>query len=370
MARHTKEWNEGYQAAIEAIKQAMNGGSQDGSGSGSDGEGLPSDMTPPPGQGGGQAGKQQGKQNNQSSGSGSGSGSRTSANDPNQGVVRPEDCCSNSSEISDVPSTPGGFFSKEEGDKLAQSEGYDKEGGGQDSVERSWKDASIKAAQNIKDSGKPGDVWGKLKSTIEGLYKPTKDWKKAFDYVIGKSFNDAETRSALVNKNILISQDRMARTEKDKYDNPDYMICVIDSSGSMSDDDLKFMLSEIYALALAKKPLKLYVIQCDTKVQEIKEYNNLQELKKDSLKATVKGRGGTDMGGFFKMFATDKRFTKQAPDLIILFTDSDSRGRQYRRDRRKMNWLCWCVMDDPGFTLQFPDKMTKIIHLKSSDIKR
>ena len=215
MARHTKEWNEGYQAAIEAIKQAMNGGSQDGSGSGSDGEGLPSDMTPPPGQGDGQAGKQQGKQNNQSSGSGSGSGSRTSSQDQHQGIVRPEDCCSNSSEISDVPSTPGGFFSKEEGDKLAQSEGYDKEGGGQDSVERSWKDASIKAAQNIKDSGKPGDVWGKLKSTIEGLYKPTKDWKKAFDYVIGKSFNDAETRSALVNKNILISQDRMARTEKE-----------------------------------------------------------------------------------------------------------------------------------------------------------
>lgn len=368
MARHTKEWNEGYQAAIEAIKKAMQGGSQDGSGSGSDGEGLPSDMTPPPSQGGESSagGKKQGKKNQQSSDG----GSRTSAKDPGQGVVRPEDCCSNSSAVSNTPSTPGGFFSKEDGDKIAQAEGYDKEGGSQDAVERDWKDAATKAAQNIKDSGKPGDVWGRLKSTIEGLYKPTKDWKKAFDYIIGKSFNEAETRSALVHKNILVTQDRMARTDKDKYDNTDYMIFVIDSSGSMTDDDLKFMLSEIYAIAEAKKPMKLYIVQCDTKVQEIKEYNNLQELKRDSLKATVKGRGGTDMGDFFKVFATDKRFKQQNPDLIIIFTDSDSRGRQYRRDRRKMNWLCWCIMDDPGFTLQFPDKMTKIIHLKSSDIKR
>ena len=216
----------------------------------------------------------------------------------------------------------------------------------------------------------PGDVWGKLKSTIEGLYKTTTDWKAAFKFIVGKSLNDADTRSALVNKNILVSQDRMARTEKDKYDNMDYMICVVDSSGSMSDDDLKHMLSEIYALAEAKKPMKLYVIQCDTKIQEIKEYNNVQELKKDALKATVKGRGGTDMGDFFKLMKTDKRFNRNKPDLIIIFTDSDSRGRQYPRDRKTMNWLCWCILDDPGFTLKYEDRQTKIIHLKSSDVKR
>lgn len=365
MARHTKEWNEGYQAAIEAIKKAMQGG---GSGD-SDGEGLPSDMTPPPSQGGSGKGSGKGKGKQQNSQGDQNGNSRTSSSDPNQGVVRPEDCCSNNSGVEDTPRTPGGFFSKEDGDKLAQSEGYDKEGGGQDSVERSWKDASIKAANGIKE-GKPGDVWGKLKSTIEGLYKTTTDWKAAFKFIVGKSLNDAETRSALVNKNILVSQDRMARTEKDKYDNMDYMICVVDSSGSMSDDDLKHMLSEIYALAEAKKPMKLYVIQCDTKIQEIKEYNNVQQLKKDALKATVKGRGGTDMGDFFKLMKTDKRFNRSKPDLIIIFTDSDSRGRQYPRDRRTMNWLCWCILDDPGFTLKYEDRQTKIIHLKSSDVKR
>lgn len=367
MARHTKEWNEGYQAAIEAIKKAMQGGN--GQGGGSENDDLPSDMTPPPGQGNGNSGsgKNDKNQNNQNNQSDVGSGSRTSSSDPNQGVVRPEDCCSNNSGVENTPSTPGGFFSKDQGDKLAQAEGYDKEGGGQDSVERSWKDAALKATQKL---GNPGDAWGKLKSTIEGLYKTTTDWKAAFKFIVGKSLNDADTRSALVNKNILVSQDRMARTEKDKYDNMDYMICVVDSSGSMSDDDLKHMLSEIYALAEAKKPMKLYVIQCDTKIQEIKEYNNVHELKKDALKATVKGRGGTDMGDFFKLMKTDKRFNRSKPDLIIIFTDSDSRERQYPRDRKTMNWLCWCILDDPGFTLKYEDRQTKIIHLKSSDVKR
>ena len=363
MARHTKEWNEGYQAAIEAIKKAMQGGSGEGSG---DDSGLPSDMTPPPSQGNNGSGsnKSSQKQNQQ----GQGGGSRTDANNSNQGIVRPEDCCSNNNGVENTPSTPGGFFSKENGDKLAQSEGYDKEGGAQDAIERDWKDASLKATDKL---GNPGDIWGKLKSTIEGLYKVSTDWKKAFSYIVGKSINDAEQRRALVHKNTLVSQGRMAYTDKDKYDNMDYMIAVVDSSGSMSDDDLKHMLSEIYSLAVAKKPsLKLYVIQCDTKIQEIKEYRNVNDLKKDIIKATVKGRGGTDMGDFFKLMKTDKRFNRIMPDLVILFTDSDSRNRQYPRDRRTMNWLCWCILDDPGFTLKYPDKMTKIIHLKSSDVKR
>lgn len=363
MARHTKEWNEGYQAAIEAIKKAMENG---GSGSGSGGEGLPSDMIPPPGQGG-QQNSSDSKGSNSGSGS-QGSSSRTDANNPNQGNVRPEDCCSNNSGVEGTPSTPGGFFSKEEGDKLAKSEGYEKEGGAQDAVERDWKDSALKATQKL---GTPGDIWGKLKSTIEGLYKVSTDWKKAFSYIVGKSINDADTRRALVHKNTLVSQGRMAYTDKDKYDNMDYMIAVVDSSGSMSDDDLKHMLSEIYALAVAKKPaLKLYVIQCDTKVQDIKEYHNVSELKKDIIHATVKGRGGTDMGDFFKLMKTDKRFNRIMPDLVILFTDSDSRNRQYPRDRRTMNWLCWCILDDPGFNLKYPDKQTKIVHIKSSDVKR
>ena len=366
MARHTKEWNEGYQAAIEAIKKALEGG---GDGQGGDGQGgYPDDMTPPPGGDGDQNGSGSGKSGNKKQdkqqGQG-GSGSRTNSSNESQGIVRPEDCQSNNGGVEGMPNTPGGFFDKSEGDKLAQAEGYDKDGGSESSVEQDWKDAALKAANQMK--GDPGTAWGKLKSAIEGLYKVQTDWKKALRQVVGKSINDAEKRQAYANKNILISQDRIARTDKDKFDNMDYMIAWIDSSGSMSDDQLKMVLSETYSLALQKKPVKLVVIQCDTKIQEIKEYTSLKQLKQDSMHATVKGRGGTDVKPLWDLLAKDKKFNRVKPDLIMIFTDGYL--TQYPRNKRLMNWLCWCIIDNPSFNIQQNESMTKVIHLKSDDIR-
>ena len=376
MARHTKEWNEGYQAAIEDIKKAMEGGSGDGNGSSGDGsDNLPADMTPPPsGNSNGNQGKSKGNdgsQNQQGNSGNSSGGSRTSADDPNKGIVRPEDCVSNNGGIEDMPGTAGGFFNKEDGDKLAKSEGYDNNGGSSDAVERDWKDAAMNAVRNMPKD--PGKAWGDFRSTIEGLYKVQTDWKKALKYVVGKSINDAEKRQAYANKNILISQDRIARTDKDKFDNMDYMIAWIDSSGSMSDDQLKMVLSEVYSLALQKKPVKLIVIQCDTRIQEIKEYSSIKELKADSLHAKVKGRGGTDVKPLWDLMAgaIQKDFKKRHkgnPDLVMIFTDGYVPS-QYPRNKRLMNWLCWCILDNPAFNVQYNDSMTKVIHLKTADIR-
>ena len=368
MGRHTKEWNEGYQAAIEAIKQALEGNQNGQGGNGQpDTNNLPSDMQQPPVPGAGQGGKQgnQGQQNKQSGGGAGGGNSRTNSNDETQGVVRPEDCASNNGGVSNTPSTPGGFFDKAEGDKLAQSEGYGKEGGTDSTIENDWKEAALKAANELK--GEPGSAWGKLKSTLDGLYKVSTDWKRDLKYVVGKSINDAEKRQAYANKNILAAQGRITRTDKDKFDNMDYMVALIDSSGSMSDEQLKMVLSETYALAQAKKPVKLITVQCDTKIQEIKEYKSLKDLKKDTVHATVKGRGGTDFSAFWQLLKTDRRFRSKKPDLIMIFTDGYV--SQIRRDRTTMNWLCWCIIDNPGFNIENSDNMTKVIHLKSNDIK-
>jgi hypothetical protein len=366
MARHTKEWNEGYQAAIEAIKNAMQGG---GSGSGAgQSEGLPSDMTPPPspgesGSGSGKSGSGSGKSGSGSgkSGSGSDSNSRTSSSDPNQGIVRPEDC-SGSEGVSGMPSTPGGFFSKEDGDKLAEKEGYDKDGGSAEQLERNWADTAVKTASQMK-----GDKAGNLKSTLEGMYKTKTDWKGALRKIVGRSINPEDKRQAYANKNILVAQDRIARTDKDKYDNMDYMMAWIDSSGSMSDEQLKMCLSEVYAVAIAKKPMKIVIVQCDTKIHQIKEYRTPQELKKDIIHQQVLGRGGTELKPCWDLLKTDKRYKGRIPDLIMIFTDGWL--NQYKRDRKTMSNLVWCFIDNPSKNVEFPDAMTKCIHLSSKDIK-
>ena len=369
MGRHSKEWNEGYQAAIEAIKKALSGdqNGQNGQSGQSDTNNLPPDMQQPPVPGSGSgSGNNSGQDNkNGQNNSAGGGNSRTSSSDESQGVVRPEDCASNNNGVSNTPNTPGGFFSKSEGDKLAQAEGYGKDGGSDSSIESEWKDAALREVGKLK--GEPGSAWGKLKSTIEGLYKVSTDWKRDLKYVVGKSINDSEKRQAYANKNILAAQGRITRTDKDKFDNMDYMIAWIDSSGSMSDEQLKLVLSETYALAVAKKPVKLIVIQCDTKIQDIKEYKTLSELKRDTIHATVKGRGGTDVQPLWDLLRTDKKFRARRPDLIMIFTDGYL--IQHKRDRSNMNWLCWCILDNPSFNVQYSDNMTKVIHLKTSDIK-
>ena len=125
------------------------------------------------------------------------------------------------------------------------------------------------------------------------------------------------------------------------------------------------------AVALAKKPLKLYVVQCDTRIQEIKEYTSLDKLRKDFKSATVKGSGGTDLKPCWDLLTTDKRFKGRVPDLIMIFTDGGLYGdtSYTKRNRRTMKHLCWCIIDNPSWNVYHPDQLTKTIHLSSKDIK-
>lgn len=393
-----KDYDTGYKEAIEAIKQALNnqsGGS--GAGAGQQSQKDPRLQDPPiqqnNSQSGGdksgenqqQSGNNQGNQNSQSSsgsssgGSGSGSSggsgggsqsssggegqnnSRTSSSGGNQGVVRPEDCMGPDS-LSDVPGRSGGMVDRNTGDQIVKQEGYDKIGGSESGTEKDWAQTAIKESSKLK-----GDNCGNLISKIDQLYKVSTDWKKALKQVVGTSLNAEDRRQAYANKNVLVSQDRIARTDKDKYDNMDYMCIFIDSSGSMSDDQLRLCLSEVYSVALAKKPIKLVVIQCDTKIQDIKEYTNLRDLKRDMVHATVKGRGGTELRPCWDLLKTDKRFKGRRADLVMVFTDGYL--NQYRRDPRTMTNLCWVILDNPGFELLNREINTKKINLNTNDIK-
>ena len=376
MARHSKDWNDGYQAAIEAIKKVMQGDNSDLSDQNNSGDQNGEGLTMPGevfdkaqqegGQGSGSGNSGDKQVNPQGGGQGSGdesnsSSSRTSKGDENQGVVRPEDCIGPSS-LNNVPGRAGGIIDRQTGDKICNQEGYDEQGGADSAVERDWKDAALKAASQMK-----GDKEGKLKSKLEGLYKVSSDWKKELRKVVGHSISPEDKRQAYANKNVLVSQDRIARTDKDKYDNLDYMMAWIDSSGSMSDDQLKQCLSEVYAVALAKKPIKLVVIQCDTRIQDIKEYTNISQLKKDIIHATVKGRGGTHLKPCWDLLVSDPKYKRRPCELVMIFTDGYL--DQYKRNARTMKNLCWVILDNPSWNIQYKDINTKMVHIKTADIK-
>lgn len=371
-----KEYDAGYQAAIDALRKVMKGDESDlssnNSGNSNNGLNMPGevyDKAKQEGQGAsgnqsssGSEDKQVNPSGSKSGGSGSnGSGSRDASGGKNQGVVRPEDCIGPDS-LNGVPGEAGGMISTEEGEQICRGEGYEPEGGSDSTVEREWKDAALKSIQKLK-----GDEAGNYKNKIEGLYKTSSDWKKELRKVVGHSISPEDKRQAYANKNILVAQDRIARTDKDKYDNLDYMMAWIDSSGSMSNDQLKICLSEVYQVALAKKPIKLVVIQCDTRIQEIKEYTDLRKLKQDMIHATVKGRGGTELKPCWDLLINDPKYKRRPCELVMVFTDGYL--DQYKRNPKTMKNLCWVILDNPSWNIQYKDINTKVVYINTADIK-
>ena len=143
------------------------------------------------------------------------------------------------------------------------------------------------------------------------------------------------------------------------------MMAWIDTSGSMSQEYLEQCLQEVYQVALAKKPLKLVIVQFDTRVTDVQEFNSVQELKKSMRGYKLKGGGGTEVKPCFDMLAKDPKYSRRACELVMIFTDGWL--DQYKRDPRRMKNLVWVVVDNVGFELQYKDMNTKCVRLKSSE---
>lgn len=360
----SKDYQNGYDAAIEAIKQHLENMKNNSNSSNSgDGQELDSGMMSPAeatGQGGSGA-SSGGKQN---SGSGDGQKSRTSKGDENQGVVRPEDCGgAMSGELGRTPGTAGGMISQDIGEKIAKAEGYDPERGSESAISKGWEDSALKETDKFA-----GTLPGNFVDAINALYKVASDWKKSLKKIVGISISPDDKRQAFANKNILVTQDRVARTDKDKYDNLNYIVAFIDSSGSMTLDQLRQCLSEVYAVALAKKPLKIYVIQFDTKIQDIQEFRSVQAVKKYVNKATLHGGGGTDVKCCWELLQTDPKFKRTPAELVMVFTDGGI-IKHYKRNPRTMKNLCWVILDHPDWKPQMKDANTKVVYIRTQDIK-
>ena len=51
----------------------------------------------------------------------------------------------------------------------------------------------------------------------------------------------------------------------------------------------------------------------------------------------------------------------------MIFTDGGL--TQYKRNVRTMKNLCWVILDNPSWNLQYKDINTKMVHIKTADIK-
>lgn len=85
---------------------------------------------------------------------------------------------------------------------------------------------------------------------------------------------------------------------------------IMDTSGSVPDNDLKQFMSEVDIIA---KTHKVYICECDAAVHDVYEYNS-KTYKKSGRK--ILGRGGTDMSPGIR-----KMGERRDIDMLMCFTD-------------------------------------------------
>jgi predicted metal-dependent peptidase len=93
----------------------------------------------------------------------------------------------------------------------------------------------------------------------------------------------------------------------------------------------------------------------------------MQKFKRSIIKQKVKGRGGTELKPCWDLLKTDPKYKKVAPELIMIFTDGGL--TQYKRNPRTMRNLCWVILDNPSWQLEYKDMNTKAVYIKTADVK-
>lgn len=98
------------------------------------------------------------------------------------------------------------------------------------------------------------------------------------------------------------------------------IVCAIDTSGSIQGKIAEQFLSEVSRLRMSAK-CKLYVVQCDARIQKIDSYESWETPNALGDLGTLLGRGGTDFRPLFDWVKTFVIPRDGNPDFIVYLTD-------------------------------------------------
>ena len=106
------------------------------------------------------------------------------------------------------------------------------------------------------------------------------------------------------------------------------LVIAIDTSGSCDGETVRRFLGETYSILSEKEnffhKMKVYLIQCDCCVQDVKVIHSEEEWKEYSRNIVIQGRGGTDFRPVFR-YVREQQEKKEIHHLkaLIYFTDGD-----------------------------------------------
>ena len=170
-------------------------------------------------------------------------------------------------------------------------------------------------AKEIRDAAKArGDIPGHWKSWAEQLLAPKIPWQRELSGAMRGAIADALGQVNYSYRRPSRRQSVFPKVVLPALRAPQPRVAeVVDTSGSMGDDDLVRALSEVGAVIKTCGLREgVPVIACDAKVQAVKRFTSTRGLRDMAV-----GRGGTDMTQGIE--AAMKMRPK--PDIIIVLTD-------------------------------------------------
>ena len=189
--------------------------------------------------------------------------------------------------------------------------------------------------QTIKKRGHiPGEIEGVI--VIEEITKPKFDWRS---YV--RRFTGTSTK---------VFTKKIRRKENRRYDdNPglkikmkQHMLLAIDTSGSVSNEELTEFMNEIHHIY--KAGVDITMVQCDTSIRSIEQYKGKHEMN-------VTGRGGTEFDPVLDYYnANQKKYTS-----LVYFTD----GECYTSVKPKGRVL-WVLSERSHMNEDLPGQVIKL----------
>ena len=199
-------------------------------------------------------------------------------------------------------------------------------------VQKILKDAK---EQTIKKRGNvPGEIEGLI--VLDEVVKAKFDWK---GYL--RRFTGTSTK---------IFTKKIRRKENYRYeDNPglkikmkQHMLLAIDTSGSVSNDELTEFMNEIHHIH--KAGVDITIVQCDTSIRSIEAYKGKNDLK-------VHGRGGTEFDPVLDYYnANLKKYTS-----LVYFTDGECSTSVKPRNR-----VLWVLSERSSMNEDLPGQVIKL----------
>ena len=189
--------------------------------------------------------------------------------------------------------------------------------------------------QTIKKRGTiPGEIEGVI--VIEEIVAPKFDWR---GYI--RRFTGISTK---------VFTKKIRRKENRRFsDNPglkikmrQHMLLAIDTSGSVSDDELKEFMNEIHHIY--KAGVDITIIQCDTSIRSIEAYKGKFEM-------SVVGRGGTEFDPVLDYYnQNSKKYTS-----LVYFTDGECDANVIPKGN-----VLWVISERSSMNNDLPGKVIKL----------